>query len=443
MEPRGVRRGLSTNIHHTPLNHDPFYNQSIVSDDLYPLQPDKDAPFTRGPLAAVLWGAFLGCSWTWVIGMILPALLLRDYGLYGWFVFAVPNVLGAALMGLVLFRPQWSVNIVRNHRVACQNFTVITVAYHLFVIAWLFSKLFGLAAVPMLVVAVGLCATFGLRNRNSAMLFVSAAVAIVSWGCFSWATKAPGAWDLATWTWPTEGVNRLTKTDLLWFAPCALFGFALCPYLDLTFHRARINTSPGTGVGAFFIGFGLVFCSMIIFSICYGAKLLPFIHGEEDAKLEGIWLVLLAIHLTLQAGFTVTVHVREMMEDKKANIPWLVTLGGVAILLGLFARISVLPEHRITGGLTWGEAGYRLFLVFYGTVLPGYVFLVMVPRLRGPLSKVGNDIRIFIYSVVCGLSLAFAWVGFTMGQSHMIPILFAVFIAGRVAIELIPPVKAE
>ena len=408
-----------------------------MADDLYPLQPDKDAPFTRGPLAAVLWGTFLGCSWTWIIGMVFPALLLRDYGLYGWFVFAIPNVLGAALMGLVLYRPQWSVNIVRNHRAACQNFTVITVAYHLFVLAWLFSKLFGLATVPMLVVAVALCATIGLRNRHTAMLFVSVAVAVISWGCFSWATKAPGAWELAGWSWPTVE-NRLTKTDLLWFAPCALFGFALCPYLDLTFHRARINTSPSTGVAAFFIAFGLVFCSMIVFSICYGAQLLPFIRGDEDAELSGLWLVLLAVHLTLQAGFTITVHVREAMEDKQANIPWLVAMGGLAILLGLATRYQGLPEHGITAGLSWGEAGYRLFLTFYGTVLPGYVFLVMIPRLRGPLTKAGNDLRILIYSIVCGLSLALAWVGFTMGQSHLIPILFGVFIAGRVAIELLP-----
>jgi hypothetical protein len=372
--------------------------------------------------------------------MVFPALLLRDYGLYGWFVFAIPNVLGAALMGLVLYRPQWSVSIVRNHRTACQNFTVITVAYHLFVLAWLFSKLFGLAAVPMLVVAVALCASLGLRNRHTAMLFVSVAVAVISWGCFSWATKAPGAWALADWTWPTVE-NRLTKTDLLWFAPCALFGFALCPYLDLTFHRARINTSPGTGVAAFFIGFGLVFCSMIVFSVCYGAQLLPFIRGDEDAELSGIWLVLLATHLTLQAGFTITVHVREAMEDKQANIPWLVAMGGLAILLGLAARYQGLPDSRITAGLSWGEAGYRLFLTFYGTVLPGYVFLVMIPRLRGPLTKAGADLRILIYAIVCGLSLALAWVGFTMGQSHLIPILFGVFIAGRVAIEALPKAK--
>ncbi|MEM9346398.1 MAG: hypothetical protein AAGB26_07260 [Planctomycetota bacterium] len=409
-----------------------------MADDHYPSQSDLNTTYSRGPLAAVLWGAFLGCSWTWVIGMVLPALLLRDYGLYGWFVFAVPNVLGAALMGLVLYRPQWSVNIVRKHRLACQNFTAITIAYHLFVVTWLFGKLFGIAAVPMLVIAVGLCATIGMRNRRSAMLFVAAGVAVISWGCLSWATKAPGAWELADWAWPAEGVNRLSRTDLMWFAPCALFGFALCPYLDLTFHRANYSTSPGTGVGAFFFGFGIVFCSMIIFSVCYGAQLLPFIQGKEDAELAGIWLVLLAVHLTLQAGFTITVHVREAMEDRQANIPWLVTLGGVAILMGLLAKLSVLPDHRITAGLTWGEAGYRLFLIFYGTVLPGYVWLVMIPRLRGPLTNVGNEVRNFIYAVVCGLSLALAWVGFTMGESHLIPVLFGVFIAGRIAVELLP-----
>ena len=72
-----------------------------MSNDLYPFQPEPGEPLTRGPVAALLWGVFLGCSWTWIIGMVFPALLLRDYGLYGWFVFATPNVLGAAAMGLV------------------------------------------------------------------------------------------------------------------------------------------------------------------------------------------------------------------------------------------------------------------------------------------------------------------------------------------------------
>lgn len=375
--------------------------------------------------------------------MVFPALLLRDYGLMGWFVFAIPNVLGAALMGLVLYRPAWSINIVRKHRVACQNFTAITVAYHLFVVAWLFSKLFGLAAVPMLVIAIGLCATLGMRNRHRAMLFVSVAVALVSWGCWSWAAQAPGAWHLADWAWPTESVNRLTQSDLLWFAPAALLGFALCPYLDLTFHRARINTSPGTGVAAFFFGFGIVFCSMIVFSVCYGSQLLPFIQGKEGAELTGPWLILLGVHLTLQAGFTITVHVREAVEDRLANIPWLVTLGGIAIALGLLAKLNILPSHRLAAGLTWGEVGYRMFLLLYGTVLPGYVFLVMIPRWRGPLTQAGQTLRQYIYVIVCGLSFALAWVGFGMADSRAMAYLFAVFIAGRIAVELLPSTQRD
>lgn len=408
-----------------------------MAGDSYPYQPEPGEPMTRGPGAAILWGAFLGCSWTWVIGMILPALLLRDYGLFGWVVFAVPNVLGAALMGLVLRNPGRSARIVREHTKACQQFTVITVAFHLFVVAWLFTRLFGVATAPMLVGAIGLCAAIGFKNRRSAMLFLSAGVALFSWGCFSWAAQGPGAWDLADWAWPAEGDNRLTRMDLLLFAPCAVLGFALCPYLDLTFHRARINTTPGTGVAAFFFGFGVVFASMIVFSVCYASQLLPFINGEPDAALPGFWLVLLGLHLTLQAGFTITVHVREMMDNPAANRPWLMAAAGLAILLGFVTHLDFLPSHPLTGGLTWGEAGYRGFLLFYGTVFPAYVWLIMIPT-RGKLTQRSEAIRLWTYALTTGLTLALAWRAFVMGDSPAFPILIAVFILARAVIELLP-----
>jgi len=415
----------------------PRYNLRPVTDTAYPYQPEPGEPLTRGAGAAVLWGAFLGSSWTWVIGMVLPALLLRDYGLLGWIAFAVPNVLGATAMGAVLYRPAWSVAIVRKHAAACQQFSVITVAYHLFVVAWLFGRLFGLAAVPMLVVAIALCATIGFRNRRSAMLIVAAVVTLLSWGCFSWATQGPGAWALTQWAWPAEGVNRLTTFDLWMFVPCALTGFALCPYLDLTFHRARINTSPGTGVAAFAFGFCVVFCLMIVFSICYGGQLLPFVAGESDAELAGFWLVLLGLHLSLQAGFTITVHVRELIEDASANRPWLVAAGGVAILLGLLARLSTLPASPITGGLTWGEAGYRGFLLFYGTIFPAYVWLVMIPT-RGRLTPRARSIRRSLFAGSCGLTYVLGWLAFVMGHSRAIPAIFGVLLVARVVVELLP-----
>lgn len=413
-----------------------------MPDDRYPYQPEPGEALTTGPGAAILWGAFLGSSWTWVIGMILPALLLRDYGVLGWVAFAVPNVVGAAAMGTVLYKPHWSSAIVRNHAAACQQFTVITVAYHLFVVAWLFSRLFGLAAVPMLVIAIALCATIGFRNRRSAMLGVAAVVTLLSWGCFIWATQGTGAWSLTDWAWPSAGVTRLSRYDLLMFVPCALTGFALCPYLDLTFHRARYSTSPGTGAAAFAFGFGVVFALMIVFSICYGSQLLPFIAGDPDAELSGFWLVLLGLHLSMQAGFTITVHVREMIEDPKANRPWLVWAGGMAILLGLAARVSTLPASPITGGLTWGEAGYRGFLLFYGTVFPAYVWLMMIPT-RGQLMHVSSAIRRTLFIVCCGLTYTLGWLAFVMGQSQVIPYIFAIFLLGRVVIEVLPRKRPE
>ena len=55
------------------------------------------------PTAAVLgWAAYLACSWTWCIGMFLPVLLVRELGTLGFVIFAVPNVVGAAMMGTIL-----------------------------------------------------------------------------------------------------------------------------------------------------------------------------------------------------------------------------------------------------------------------------------------------------------------------------------------------------
>jgi len=413
-----------------------------VPDDAYPPPLDADQPLTRGPWAALLWGAFLGCSWTWVIGMVLPALLLRDYALPGWVVFAVPNVVGAAAMGVVLYRPERSLRIVREHRRACQAFTNITVAYHLFVVAWLFSRLFGLGAVPMVVIAVGLCATLGMRNRRSAMLFVAAGVALLSWGCFSYATRMDGAWDLARWIMPDGEATRLGAMDLLLFAPCALFGFVLCPYLDLTFHRARYSTTPGTGAAAFALGFGVVFLSMIVFSVCYGAQLLPMIRGDPDAELPGYWLVVLAVHLSLQAGFTVTVHVRESIEDAGANTAVLVAAGGLAIVLGLAARLEALPSHPMTGGLSWGEAGYRGLLLLYGTVLPSYVWLMMIPT-RGTLTTRARFARRVTYAATCFSTYVLGWMAFVQGRSAAILAIVVIVVLARGVVELLPRADAD
>src|SRR5688572_21066280 len=94
-------------------------------------------------LSPLLWAVFLGCSWTWVIGMFLPVLLVRDYGAWAWLVFAVPNVIGAAAMGWVLRDAAASERFVQRHAVAGYAFSVVTIAFHVFFAMWMIQRISG------------------------------------------------------------------------------------------------------------------------------------------------------------------------------------------------------------------------------------------------------------------------------------------------------------
>src|ERR1043165_610938 len=82
------------------------------------------------------WAAYLACSWTWCIGMFLPVLLVRDYGIWGFVVFAVPNVVGAAAMGWVL-RDGASERIVARHLRALRYFSIVTIVFQIHFAIWL------------------------------------------------------------------------------------------------------------------------------------------------------------------------------------------------------------------------------------------------------------------------------------------------------------------
>src|ERR1051325_2490171 len=87
-------------------------------------------------LKSLLWAFFLACSWTWCIGMFLPVLLVRNWGIGAWFVFAIPNVIGAAAMGFVMRSRQQSEDILINHRMAVAVFSLITIAFHIYFVYW-------------------------------------------------------------------------------------------------------------------------------------------------------------------------------------------------------------------------------------------------------------------------------------------------------------------
>jgi hypothetical protein len=404
-------------------------------------QPNKDTPPPmRGTLAVVMWACFLGCSWTWVIGMFLPVLLVRDYGVWGWVAFAVPNVLGAAAMGTVLKSPDASRALVAQHGSACKWFGRVTVAYQAYLIGAMTGPI-GLAVAGALMVAILLVGkTVSLRDTFAALI-----VFAVSIGLFAYAQSTGELW---THLDPSTFTGRHSTMDLIMFIPAAAFGFALCPYLDLTFHRARQATTPGAGRAAFILGFGVVFFSMIVFTLAYaGAFENVTAHVGLDLS-KKLWPVLL-IQLIVQGAFTAAVHIRSLQSTEMAGREAGKASGGGRAEFGLFITLAAGLMFGLGALLMDGEPGpwrhwdfvtsvtelgYRAFLMLYGTVFPAYVLLCMTPTYR----QVSHKAKIRVFAVAATLSYPLACTAFIANRAlWVIPILVLMVIA-RLAVEMLP-----
>ena len=56
-------------------------------------------------LKTLVAGLALASSWTWIIGMYLPRIMMERHGWAGFLAFAVPNVIGCTAFGFVLRKP--------------------------------------------------------------------------------------------------------------------------------------------------------------------------------------------------------------------------------------------------------------------------------------------------------------------------------------------------
>ncbi|HXE53006.1 MAG TPA: hypothetical protein VN541_08330, partial [Tepidisphaeraceae bacterium] len=312
---------------------------------------------------------FLGCSWTWCIGMFLPVLLVRDLGLWGWVAFAIPNVVGAAAMGWVLRTRDASLRIVQSHAAACRAFSAVTIAFHVFFVLWFVPRLVGLpaSACTFALAAVYLLATV---RRLTLDTIVAAIVWIISLVLFGLFLTRHSPVHI-----PMDG--DLSPINTLWLTPVCIFGFLLCPYLDLTFHRARQETSDRGARIAFGVGFGICFLAMIVFSLCYATALKPLLSPQWRQHLRPAFGAIITTHMILQTAFTLAAHTRSVVYSKisPGGILALLVLSQLALLLGLAGNL--LPRQF---GLDFGELIYRLFMAFYGLLFPAYVWICMVPR---------------------------------------------------------------
>ncbi len=369
----------------------------------------SSAPTTRNP---ILWGAYLACSWTWCIGMFLPALLLRDMGWAGFWIFALPNVAGAAAMGWVLRSKIDSVRFVETHPTAVWWFSAITLGFHLFWILWFAhfirtifqipnAYLYGVLGILVVFTLVSWRAISGGRMPQLALALLVLGLGVLIATFFTPDVKEANAALFAT-------VPESAAAPL-WMFPVMVFGFVLCPYLDITFHHARqqLDGQRNARIG-FTIGFTFFFACMIVLTTRYAGVIVGALNETGFISIATPWLAAgILAHILCQWVFTVRVHLDRIrtLPNASAKQPVLIALILFSGLTGLFA--ARFPSHA---GLTGGEMVYRTFLSAYGLVFPAYMLYRVV--VRGPAIL---NLRWMWISVT--LAAPMFWLGFMERQA--------------------------
>ncbi len=355
-------------------------------------------------LRAIGWAAYLAVSWTWCIGLFLPVLLLRDYGAWGFIVFAVPNVLGAAAMGFVLSRTG-SAQVEEAHGGALTLFGVVTLAYHFFFCGWVLRGEGGVAIAALSAVIGGWAMGMMLFRGWTVVGVLGLAVSFVAFQRL-----------LAGGLTPVLTVGEVPDGSLVSVAALSgavVMGFVLCPYLDRTFHLAlRSSPLPRTSFG---VGFGLFFLLMIVMTTVYA----PLLASGKHTKLAGVVLV----HMAVQAGLTIAMHGERLRSAgvlaRRQAAVGVVLLG--AFVLGRMVEgrpLGQLGELLGAPSLSTGEVVYRIFLGFYGLVAPAYVWLCMIPPRRGQ-GRIGPGTHRrarLVWLGSCAAAGPLFWMGFIEGR---------------------------
>ena len=376
----------------------------------------------RSLLAAVPWAVYLGMSWTWCIGMFLPVLLVRQFGLAAFWVFAVPNVLGAAAMGFIL-RDGASQRLVDQHRSACAAFSAATIAFHVFFTAWMVRSLLGDWGALITLSATGLFYVVG-RGLPGGDRPMAAAVLILSVMTFIIILTRLRFL-------PAAVPPNAPLPDLGSLAAVCIFGFVLCPYLDLTFHRARQANTASAAKVAFALGFGIFFLAMIGFTLAYAGTLLPLLEGAGAAKLPSdnarvlkLAQTYVGFHIAAQSAFTVAIHLRELtglpIRTRRPSLTLLAISCVAAAAAGLWAA-----RGGTLLNLDRGELVYRLFMSFYALLFPAYVYICMMPA--SPPGRRG----LLVVGAAVLASSPFFYLAMIRGRMAWLPVGLAIVLASR------------
>ena len=392
------------------MNHAPE-----ASSQSMPGIADQGA-FSRG-MSTVGWGLYCASSWTWCIGIFLPIIMLGLFGGGGYWVFAVPNVIGCAAFGYVLTRER-SQAMVAAHAPAIRWFSFVTIIFQIFFLSWATER-------------------FIIDDAQWPAVIWPVLGAVLTW------TACAGAISLRSdlfWRWIaviaavaavilfimlvgyTGGIRFNPRPEdapsLLASAPIIILGFLLNPYLDATFHRARQNTPSKHA----FAIFGLAFAFMLAFSAAsFNAQtLLPYL------------LPVVFVQWTIQLVFTIGAHLREVRDLPHRRIGATLVCFS-AVLIGAGLGIPGLAREEV----------YLSILGLYALPFPMYMVAAIANGLSRPLPL--RSIMAII--VLSGLLSPLGWLGFVENQTlalapAFIGVLFGGIVIGKIARNSSGPVAS-
>jgi len=397
----------------------------------------------RSPLFALGWAVFLGVSWTWVIGMWLPVILLRDFGRHSFLIFAIPNCLGAAAMGWVIASPAASRAFLARHAQACKLFSWVTFSFQVFVLLQLWPGQMNLStpssegfwesfsvALPIGVVLV--CATKRVRRSSIgpglAYLVLAVSMAI---GIYYFANHDPA---LITRNFQPEQRPPLDSVGL---AAVCMFGFILCPYLDPTFHQARMQLpSVAEGRFAFTVGFCVIFASMIGLTFAYGWW--ELVQSSDASRITPADMPrVIALHLGVQVLFKLLAH-GGFLTGPPVGQTRTLRLGSILVAFGIGGLLEVIQSYLHEWDLLHEigfsdprfssfEVIYRGFLSWYGLIFPAYVWLCSCPIggfSAGPVKR-----NIFVLALACVAAAPFYGLAF-FGNNYYYAIVGVLIVLG-------------
>lgn len=393
-------------------------------------------------------GAYLAASWTWVIGMFFPVLLTGEFGWWAWLVFAAPNVIGAASVGLLLRRPGAASAFRERHTNAMAWFSLVTIAFQFYAGAWIVRVVLGgrnadllpgvlreLSVTAGMTLFVALVAGFALlpfrvaaRVAISVLLVSLLTFVLASVGVF---VDPDGAGGFALPPAPDEIGPAVF--GLACVAPVIVAGFLLCPYLDLTINRVRRETAEPAGSYAFAGGFGGPFLLMILGTLGYAG------YYAEHRTLP----LIIVLHVIVQAAFTAGVHIRAVFSEPLLRVStrrrgrrplsaWKLFLATFLILMmGPLGNAS--PDFgMLRPGYSFSQLGYESFMLMYGVVFPlaMWCFAVRPWGLRG----VGSSARLIAFATACGLALPTVAAGYLFERWWLAAVGIAVGFAAPVIV---------